>query len=524
MIEGDDISDFLDPEYLKQYASVFSNPEEVTSAYTDQLVAEAKSEFMDNLTTDATKYGTGLLAVHLAYCFGRRGIEQAPRSLRYRVAQGGLGLTLVAGATAASTAHAWQDFKEWGTNEPTAVNELPIEALDDTPLEGTTTDTPILKAAADDLKPTIDKHLKRLEEASEEKTNQFAASARAQKHLLVTPQKDERAFLLVSDLHCNRVMIDVWTELGKIYNEKASEGRGEEIDALAAEVGKIMNERAEKDISQENIALDAVISAGDNSNGHDFEKPCINAIGQMGNGAPVVTASSNHDSPRTEEMMEDAGIKVVVDEMITLEDETGATDGTTIYSKRDPQQSSPMGKNSFPHGSSEEESGQQAYEEAQRLRPDIVILHQPKALAGFLGVKSFKEFTEDAQNNDNTTDALRNLPAHVALTGHWHVDKEPVIVKNDGTNDWPSQTALLQLDTAGGAFTENKINDFSFFNAPPQQDASVTILILGKNNEVKYQKIHADADLGTLTIMEQASVTTSDGVLVNPEQNNPAIE
>jgi hypothetical protein len=130
-----------------------------------------------------------------------------------------------------------------------------------------------------------------------------------------------------------------------------------------------------------------------------------------------------------------------------------------------------------------------------------VVLHQPRAAAGYLGIESTSELA-DLVGNERTPvdDGIPDLPPGMVTVGHLHDASGPWVIWNtDG--DEVTWTVVSQLGTSGGVEESPTFNRFSTPFSVPLKDVGIRLA-------------YVDADTGLQTGYASVVVDTSGQVTV----------
>jgi hypothetical protein len=153
--------------------------------------------------------------------------------------------------------------------------------------------------------------------------------------------------------------------------------------------------------------------------------------------------------------------------------------------------------------------------------PRIVLLHQPDAVSGYLGV----DFDEEIRPNDSGSltvpydDGIDDQIPGTVNIGHRHVSEGPWVLWNtDG--DEITWTVIDQLGTAGGVENSPTINRFSTPDSVPLKPITVRLQYFDEESGLQtgYATIQWDLD-GFCEITERVDVGLPGGQpMDNPDQ------
>ncbi|MBS46092.1 MAG: hypothetical protein CMH83_23520 [Nocardioides sp.] len=471
-----DLADYVSPAMLRLYTGLFRDPAAAVDGYVDLVTAELRRQVVTAEVVLALVGGTG--AWLLGGLLPRRR-EVTRRGLR---TVGAVGLALVTTTGLAVVAVR-------GEATTAGSGTYPLTALRGTALDGSTTDSPIVRAIAGGALRKSQALLARQEERAAQFRADAIASVEAQTDLMDGPREGETAVLVQSDMHCNTTMIAFQRRVVELLREQ----HGGDVPALMAVTGDLT------------------------TNGTAAERTCIDAEAGIAGDAPVVAVTGNHESGTSEDQMRDAGMTV-------LDGDTATVGGVRVLGDGDPARSELFGDTRLRGTETQAEVGARlrgVAEDAGDDRPSLLLVHEAYAAAGFLDVDDVRPVLADAYDletsggrlepdADPDADGVPDVPAGVVLYGHWHRDVPPRLLTNsDGT--W---SLLMELDTSGGAIDEPTISSFSVPWGQPQQSASFPVLFLDDESGLVtgYQRYTVDTD---------ATVTVSSRVEVGPVTGLP---
>ena len=161
-------------------------------------------------------------------------------------------------------------------------------------------------------------------------------------------------------------------------------------------------------------------------------------------------------------------------------------------------------------GITETELGQMLREEGKDDDPDdplIVLFHQPRSAAGYIGVDALADLVEGVGLlTTPRDDGIPDLPAGSINVGHLHDVEGPWVIWNtDG--DMVTWTVVSQLGTSGGVEENPTFNRFSTPFSTPLKTVSVQLQYF--NEESGLQTGYAEIDIsteGTVTITDRVDV------------------
>ena len=200
--------------------------------------------------------------------------------------------------------------------------------------------------------------------------------------------------------------------------------------------------------------------AGDvSSNGTVAEAAYIKAEAKVGGDVPVAAVGGDHDSTRTWQQMADDGIELP--DLDTVEVDGFGSRAPTTGSTR--HSSACLVTNE--EGVTEEELGARLRkavdDDSGEGQGRIVLLHQPDAVAGYLGLDDLTAVRAlDGSLTAPYDDGIPDQPPGMVDIGHLHATDGPWVLWNtDG--DEVTWTVVDQLGTAGGVENAPTFSRFS---------------------------------------------------------------
>ena len=198
----------------------------------------------------------------------------------------------------------------------------------------------------------------------------------------------------------------------------------------------------------EDVFAMRTISGDISSNGTVAERGFVQDEAEAGPGIPVVAVKGDHDTAATVEQLQDNDV--------TMPD----FDVTDVSELRVVAGNDPAFKTLF-GGMVVNETGVSETELGEMLRTQIddeedvnfsliVLFHQPRSVAGFLGISSTADLkAADGRATTPWDDGIPDAPAGTINMGHYHDPDGPWVVWNtDG--DTVTWTVVSQLGTSGG--------------------------------------------------------------------------
>lgn len=419
---GGTLASYVDPSFIQANVSFLRD--------TDTLVAAYSSEMRSALWRSVL--GEELLAallggVVLYLLVPHRRLRGAPRGRTTLVT-----VAVVAVATGASTLAAWTMFSSWDCSSTEG------QTFAARGMTNPTFSSPQMSEIVSQVQPFIDKNTRRIDAAADRYESAASASLATlvpQRATALAPRDGESIVLAEADPQGSFVGVKVRTAL---YADLA--------DALGPDA-----------ISLRTIAGDVT------SNGTVAESAYIKAEAKVAPDVPVAAAAGDHDSERTWKQMKDAGF--------TVPDlKTADVGGHDVTAANDREHKTLFGGSiTNPTGVTEDELGLKL-RDAVGDTTGIVLMHQPAALAAYLGDDVLTELRARPQTAAQLTtpydDGVDDLPPGIVDVGHLHQPDGPWVVWNT-EGDAVTWTLVDQLGTAGGVENAPTFSRFSTpFSAP----------------------------------------------------------
>jgi hypothetical protein len=419
---GGTLASYVDPAFFQANVSLIHDPDAVVAAYSSEIRAALWSD----VARDELLAGV-LGGAILFLLVPRRRLRDVRRG---QVVLAGGAVPVV--ALALSTLAAAQLFDDWGCSSSTG------EVYAAKGIQNPTFSSPQMSEIVSQVQPFIDKNTRRIDGAADryEATAEASFAAALQPRIAeLQPREGETLVLGEADPQGSFVGVHVRT---KMYAD------------LVSALGKDA-------ISLRTIAGDVT------SNGTVAESAYVDAEAKVAPDIPAVAVGGDHDSEKTWKQMKTAGITVA--DLKTVD-----VDGLHVTGANDREHKTLFGGSiTNPTGVSEEELGQRLRDEVGD-RTGIVVVHQPSALVGYLGLDSLTSLRDRPQTTaDRTTpydDGIPDLPGGIVEYGHLHQAEGPWVVWNTdgGSITW---TVVDQLGTAGGVENAPTFSRFSTpFTAP----------------------------------------------------------
>lgn len=407
---GTSLASYADRRFIRANVQFIEDPDTAVAAY----VEEFRSRLVDRvlLGTGAAALVGGVVVVLMV-----RGVR-SERGRRRLVLSG-----LALGALAVSATTAWVLFDRWPCNgEPDPAFAFPT-------LPQLSFSSPQTREIALQVQPFIEKNTTRLRERAEEYEAAATASfadALVQRGEALLPRDGEVVVSAEADPQGAIVGTQVRKRLYELLVDHVGDG----------------------------LVL-RTISGDITSNGTVAEDSFVAGEAQASGDVPTAAVGGDHDSEATWEQMRDHGM--VVPDLSTEEvgrlRVSGANDvehkalfGQLVRNDTD---------------ISERGLGERLREEVDDAEAGIVLLHQPEAVSGYLGVDTMKSVRDlEGSLTEPSDDGIPDVPPGTVNVGHLHdLDGPWVLWNTDG--DEVTWTVVDQLGTTGGVEESSTFNRFS---------------------------------------------------------------
>ena len=257
-------------------------------------------------------------------------------------------------------------------------------------------------------------------------------------------------------------------------------------------------------VGEESVVVRTV--AGDvTSNGTVAEQGFVAREAAASPDVPIVAVKGDHDSDDTVEQLRDEEAEVPDLEIV----EAG---GLRVAGAADPAFKALFGGMvTNPTGITETELGQALREVVDEDDEDasapIVVLHQPRAAAGYLGISGTGAL-DDLLGQETTPvdDGIPDVPPGMVTFGHLHDPAGPWVLWNtDG--DEVTWTVVTQLGTSGGVEENPTFNRFSTPFSVPLKDVSLQLAYVNPETGLQTGYVLISiAPTGTITIGDRVDV------------------
>ncbi|GEP39134.1 hypothetical protein NPS01_27970 [Nocardioides psychrotolerans] len=424
---GGTLASYADSRFISTNVALINDPDMVVDAYAAQLAATLQDEIVKGELVAGLLGGGVLLAI-------------VPwRRLRRTSHTGTVVVVsvLAVAATGLSAGAAVLRFDAWSGSEP-VTGDLRLPGVDRLSF-----DSPETLEVARQVQPFIEKNTQRIEQrgaafvAAAQET--FASTLDIRGETL-RPREGETLVIAEGDPQGSLVGTRARTA---IYADL--------LDFLGPEAVTVRT-----------------ISGDITSNGTVAEEAFVEAEARAGGDLPVVAVAGDHDTEATWQQMEDAGME-------TPDLDTVDIGELRLAGGHDREHKALFGalvENTA--GISEEELGAQL-RDAVGDEPSVVLLHQPDAAAGFLGLDDLDPVRELPPSLTTPVDdgIPDQLPGTLSI-GHLHETAGPWVIWNtDG--DQVTWTVVDQLGTSGGVENAPTFNRFSTPVSVPLKPISVRL-------------------------------------------------
>ena len=467
---GGSLASYVSPAFVETNAQFVNDPDEVARVYGDEFRSQLWRRFLVVELCAMLLGGAGLWAAF-------RVRSPFPAGLRVS-ARLGLGALAVALGVAASLAVAAWLFGRWdGSVEPQETYPLPgVSQL--------SFSSPQTLEVASQVQPFIKKNTDRIRKRTAAYEAAADASLRAQlpQHIgALQPRSGERIVIAEADPQGSLVGTTVRTALYSLLGDRLGE------DTLAVRT----------------------ISGDITSNGTLAEDGFVAGEADASPDIPTVAVKGDHDTDVTVQQLTDHDV-------INPDFDIAEVAGLHLLAGNDPAFKELFGGLITNHsGVTEAELGtdlRQKIGRADADKPLIVLFHQPRSAAGYIGIDSVHEL-DGAVGRETVPrdDGIPDLPPGIINFGHLHDFSPPRVIWNtDG--DKVTWTVLNQLGTSGGVEENPTFNRFSTPFSSPLKTLSVQLQYV--NSDTGLQTGYARIDIardGTATITNRIDLGLPDG-------------
>ena len=458
---GGTLSSYVAPQFVSANAQFISDPAEVARTYGTELRSRLLRAFLwfDIL-------GGLLGGVVLASIFHIR--EPRIRTAYRTGVRIGMGVGIVVAGIGAFAGVATVLFQRWD-GSAAVTYRYPMPGVDRLSFS-----SPQTLEIARQLGPFIQKNTERIEARARQYEAAAVASQRAAlpRHAaLLKPREGERIVIAEADPQGGQVGTRVRAGMYRLLQSYLGK------DAFAVRT----------------------ISGDVTSNGTVAEAGFVEDEAAAWPDVPVVAVKGDHDTDTTVEQFHDSDIA-------NPEFDPTEIGGLRFVAANDPAFKALFGGLVVNNtGISEAELGEQLREDADPGEPVIVLLHQPAAASGYIGIDELSDLPEAVGRQPTAwDDEIPDLPPGSINFGHLHDAAPPRVIWNtDG--DLVTWTVVNQLGTSGGVEENPTFNSFSTPFSAPLKTLSVQIQYFDVASGL--QTGYAEIDIAT-----DATVTVTDRV------------
>jgi hypothetical protein len=457
---GGSLASYVSPDFVQTNVQFVNDPGEVARVYGREFESELSRSFWWYELWIAILGGALLTAVF-------RARSPIPSGITGRLRRIVVGVIVVLVATGLSAVVAGQLFTSWdGNNEIETAYPMPgVERL--------RFSSPEALEVARQIQPFIEKNTNRIRERTARYEAAAIASLQAElpEHVdALAPRAGERIVIAEADPQGSLVGTQVRTELYPLLQDQLGE------DAFAIRT----------------------VSGDVTSNGTVAEDGFVEDEASASPDIPLVAVKGDHDTNVTVEQFDEYDI-------LNPEFEAADVEELRVVAGNDPAFKALFGGLVVNEsGITETQLGENLREEVDPDDPVIVLLHQPRSVAGFVGVDTVGDL-DDAIGRETVPwdDGIPDLPPGVINYGHLHDPAPPRVIWNtDGEEvTW---TVVNQLGTSGGVEENPTFNRFSTPFSAPLKTLSVQLqyLHLDTGLQTGYASIDIATD-GTVTITDR---------------------
>ncbi len=463
---GGTLASYVSPRFVRANVQVVQDPGPVAAAYAAELRHQVVTRSLRYDVVAGAVVGSLLLLL----MWGRSPLPRAWSRSR-RVATGaGVGVV----ALLASTGLAGVAFARWSGQDPTT-EAHPLPSRPELSFS-----SPQTLEIAKQVQPFIEKNQQRIDKRAHdyETTADDGIRDQVEAHgASLRPRNGEEIVVAEADPQGSLVGTRVRRKL---------------YDALEEQVGT--------------GALKLRTIAGDiSSNGTVAEADFVHGEATASPDIPVVAAKGDHDTLTTVKQLLHDGVPVP-------DTETVDAGGLRVASARDPEFKGLFGGLVFNHtGHSEGDVGAALRKAVDQDEPAVVLVHQPQAAEGYLGVD-----TATLEGGTSLTtphdDGIPDLPPGIVTYGHLHEPAGPWVVWNtDGKQiTW---TVVTQLGTSGGAENHPTFNRFSTPYSVPLKPISVQLQYVNSTSKLQTGYVEITIGIkGTVTVGDRVDVGLPGGM------------
>ncbi len=468
---GGSLASYVSPKFIQANAQLVSDPEEVARVYGEELRGELLRHFWQIELAALLIGGLGLSALFR----GSHPLASIPAGGR-RVA---VGVLVVAAGMVTSSLVAVQLFKSWDGDQEIA-QSYPMTGFDDISFSNAEA-----LEIAEQVQPFIVKNTDRIQAKATKYREATVASFGAvlPEHAdNLAPREGELIVVAEADPQGSQVGTQVRTEMYPLLQQYLGE------DSFAMRT----------------------ISGDVSSNGTVAERGFVQDEAEAGPEIPVVAVKGDHDTAVTVEQLQDNDV--------TMPDfDVTDVGGLRVVAGNDPAFKTLFGGMVVNEtGISETELGEMLRtkidDEEDAADALIVLFHQPRSVAGFMGIPSTSDLkVAEGRATTPWDDGIPDVPDGTINMGHYHDPDGPWVVWNtDG--DLVTWTVVSQLGTSGGVEENPTFNRFSTPFSTPLKTVSMQLQYFNEDSglQTAYAEISIAVD-GTVIIGDRVEVGLPDG-------------
>ena len=461
---GGSLASYVSPRFIEANAQFVSDPQEVARAYGAELRGELLRRFW------YVELATFLIggAVLSALFRGQHPLASIPSGGR-RVAVGTL---VVASGMVTSSLVAVQMFKTW-EGDAEVSSSYPM-----TEIEGLSFSNAETLEIAEQVQPFIVKNTDRIKARAEEFQDAAEASFREvlPEHAnALEPRDGETIVIAEADPQGSQVGTRVRTDMYPVLLEHLGE------DAFAMRT----------------------ISGDISSNGTVAEAGFVEEEAAASGAITTVAVKGDHDTDITVEQLQSNEVTMPDFEVTEVSD-------LQVVSADDPAFKTLFGGKVVNNtGITERELGENLRTKVDEEPPGplIALFHQPRSVAGYMGIRSTAELDAGlGRERRPWDDGIPDLPPGSINVGHLHDVEGPWVVWNtDG--DVVTWTVVSQLGTSGGVEENPTFNRFSTPFSTPLKKMSMRLQYINAETGLQtgYVEIEVAPD-GTVSIGDRVDV------------------
>jgi hypothetical protein len=474
---GGTLSSYVSPRFVEANAAFVNDPAEVAQIYGDRLRAGLLRHF---LVTELAALFLGGLVLAAVFQWGRPfpGLSGRRRLVVLS--------SCVVGGLVVSTVVAVVAFRDW-QNEDEVTLAYPMPDI-----EQLSFSSPETLEVASQVQPFIEKNTSRTAQDARRYEETSVASLLEQlpaRAASLRPREGERIVLAEADPQ------------GSIVGTR---------------VRRVLYTLLEDELGRDAFALRTI--AGDiSSNGTVAEAGFVRGEATASPRIPTVAIKGDHDSQDTVDQLR-------AEDVVVPDFETEEIEGVRVTGANDPAFKTLFGGMvTNDSGVTETELGEMLRESLEPDEPVVALVHQPRSAAGYLGVPSLDELSDDPTGlTTPREDEIPDVPPGILNVGHLHDVDGPWVVWHTG-GDEVTWTVVNQLGTSGGVEEAPTFNRFSTPFSPPLKTLSVQLQYL--NVESGLQTGYASIDIatdGTATVTDREDLGLPGG-LPRPTAEVPAV-